>query len=75
MANDNQDISSLEDFAGLGRYSNPEFVWTDVVGPTAVKFLDSNRLGQQYVNDMFVGDVHRGNLYHFDLNEERTGYY
>jgi hypothetical protein len=21
---------------------------------------------------MFVGDVHRGNLYHFELNEERT---
>ena len=72
MANDKQDISSLEDFAGLGRYSDPEFVWTDVVGPTAVTFLDSNRLGQQYANDMFVGDVHRGNLYHFELNEART---
>jgi len=72
IVNDAQDISSLEDFAGLGRYSNPEFVWTDVVGPTAVKFLNSSRLGQQYVNDMFVGDVHRGNLYHFELNEERT---
>ena len=73
IVKDNQDISSLEDFAGLGRYSNPEFVWTEVVGPTAIKFLDSNRLGQQYVNDMFVGDVHMGNLYHFELNEERTG--
>ena len=72
MANDKEDISSLEDFAGLGRYSDPEFVWTDVVGPTAVTFLDSNRLGQQYANDMFVGDVHRGNLYHFELNEART---
>ena len=72
MVNDEQDVSSLEDFAGLGRYSDPEFVWTDVVGPTAVTFLDSNRLGQQYANDMFVGDVHRGNLYHFDLNEART---
>jgi aldose sugar dehydrogenase len=66
------DISSLENFSGQGRYSNPEFVWTDVVGPTAVTFLDNNRLGQQYANDMFVGDVHRGNLYHFDLNKERT---
>jgi aldose sugar dehydrogenase len=26
----------------------------------------------QYVNDMFVGDVHMGNIYHFDLNEART---
>jgi glucose/arabinose dehydrogenase len=73
IVEDNEDISSLEDFAGLGRYSDPEFVWTDVVGPTAVKFLESNRLGQQYLNDMFVGDVHLGNLYHFELNEERTG--
>jgi aldose sugar dehydrogenase len=67
-----EDISSLENFAGRGRYSNPEFVWTDVVGPTAITFLDKNRLGKQYANDMFVGDVHRGNLYHFELNKERT---
>jgi aldose sugar dehydrogenase len=26
----------------------------------------------QYVNDMFVGDVHFGNIYHFDLTEART---
>ncbi|HKG40927.1 MAG TPA: hypothetical protein VKA98_02210, partial [Nitrososphaeraceae archaeon] len=25
-----------------------------------------------YVNDMFVGDVHNGWIYHFDLNEDRT---
>ena len=72
IAKNKQDISLLEDFAGRGKYSDPEFVWTKVVGPTAVTFLDSNRLGQQYANDMFVGDVHRGNLYHFELNEERT---
>ena len=72
MVNDEQDVSLLEDFEGLGRYSDPEFVWTDVVGPTAVTFLDSNKLGQRFTNDMFVGDVHRGNLYHFELNQERT---
>jgi aldose sugar dehydrogenase len=72
MVNDEEDVSSLEDFGGLGRYSDPEFVWTDVVGPTAVTFLDSNKLGQRFTNDMFVGDVHRGNLYHFELNRERT---
>ena len=24
-------------------------------------------------NDMFVGDIKNGNLYHFDLNQQRTG--
>ena len=72
MVNDEQDVFLLEDFGGLGRYSDPEFVWTDVVGPTAVTFLDSNKLGQRFTNDMFVGDVHRGNLYHFELNQDRT---
>jgi hypothetical protein len=41
-------------------------------GPTAAKFLNSDKLGTQYVNDMFVADVHNGWIYHFDLNEYRT---
>ena len=44
----------------------------DTEGPTALKFLNSDKLGIQYVNDMFVGDVHNGWIYHFDLNEYRT---
>jgi glucose/arabinose dehydrogenase len=63
----------LVNFEGKGRYSDPEFAWIETVGPTALKFLNSdNKLGMQYVNDMFVGDVHMGNIYHFDLNEART---
>jgi aldose sugar dehydrogenase len=63
----------LVDFEGKGKYSDPEFAWIETVGPTALKFLNSdNKLGTQYVNDMFVGDVHLGNIYHFDLNEART---
>jgi glucose/arabinose dehydrogenase len=63
---------NLFDFGGKAKYSTPEFSWFNTVGPTAVKFLNSDKLGAQYVNDMFVGDVHNGNLYHFDLNEDRT---
>jgi aldose sugar dehydrogenase len=37
-----------------------------------IKVLNSDKLGIQYVNDMFVGDVHNGWIYHFDLNEYRT---
>jgi glucose/arabinose dehydrogenase len=62
----------IVDFEGKGKYSDPEFAWINTVGPTAVKFLVSDKLGMQYVNDMFVGDVHNGRIYHFDLNEYRT---
>ena len=35
-------------------------------------FSDSERFGNEFENDMFVGDFNNGNLYHFDLNEDRT---
>jgi len=38
---------------------------------TAVKFFNSTKFGKQYENDMFVGDYHKGYLYHFDLSKER----
>ncbi len=55
-----------------GKYSEPEFTWATSVLPTAIKFLTSDKLGPQYKNDMFVADM-RGNIYHFDLNENRDG--
>jgi glucose/arabinose dehydrogenase len=42
------------------------------VGPTAIKFLHSDKLGKQYQNDIFVGDIIHGNIYHFKLNANRT---
>jgi glucose/arabinose dehydrogenase len=62
----------LEDFDGTGIYSDPKFVWNNTVGVTALKFLNSTGLGEEYQNDMFVADINNGRLYHFDLNEERT---
>ena len=62
----------LVNFEGNGNYSDPEFVWTDTVGPTAIKFLHSDRLGKQYENDVFVSDITQGNIYHFDLDINRT---
>src|SRR5919197_112960 len=64
---------NLVTFGGRGKYSPPDFTWNSTPGLTALKFLSSDKLGKQYQNDMFVGDFHRGNLYHFELNEERTG--
>jgi glucose/arabinose dehydrogenase len=68
-ANENKNYGLL-DFNGKRQYSSPEFVWD--VAPTAISFLDSDELGQQYKNDIFVGDAKYGNLYHFKLNEQRT---
>jgi glucose/arabinose dehydrogenase len=56
----------------IGKYSPPEFIWKIPAGVTAIKFLDSNKLGEEYENDMFVGDFNNGRLYHFELNENRT---
>jgi glucose/arabinose dehydrogenase len=63
----------LVNFGGKGIYRSPEFVWKPTIGPTALKFLNSDKLGKQYENTMFVGDVNTGNLYNFKLNEDRTG--
>jgi len=62
----------LVDFDGRGRYSDPEFTWQQTVAPTGLDFLNSTGLGAAYQNDLFVGDYNNGNLYHFDLNENRT---
>jgi glucose/arabinose dehydrogenase len=58
-------------FDGKGNYSDPEFVWKETVAPTALKFLNSSKLGSQYENTIFVGDVTTGNLYNFRLDSAR----
>jgi len=62
----------LVDFGGKGRYSPPELTWIPPVAPTAIKFFNSDKLGDQYTNDVFVADANTGSIYHFDLNEKRT---
>ena len=64
--------SNLVDFGGKGKYKVPEFIWFQTVAPTALKFLNSPKLGKQYQNDLFVGDYNNGNLYHFKLSQDRT---
>jgi glucose/arabinose dehydrogenase len=64
---------NLADFGGVGKYRSPEFVWNGTIGITSLKFLSSNKLGKQYQNDMFISDINNGNIYHFRLNDTRTG--
>jgi aldose sugar dehydrogenase len=65
--------TELVNFGGKGKYSSPAFVWIPPVAPTALRFLDSDKLGTRYINDIFVGDANTGRIYNFDLNEQRTG--
>lgn len=64
-------IEDLFYFDGKGKYSDPEFVWKETVAPTALKFLNSSKLGSEYENTIFVGDVKTGNLYNFKLDSTR----
>jgi glucose/arabinose dehydrogenase len=62
----------LVDFGGKGKYSVPEFIWKETIGVTAIKFLNSDKLGKNYENDLFVGCFSLGIIFHFDLNKDRT---
>jgi glucose/arabinose dehydrogenase len=46
-------------------------VWEKSIGPTALVFLASDKLGAEYKNDIFVGSVERCIIYHFSLTEDR----
>jgi aldose sugar dehydrogenase len=65
--------NDLVDFGGKGKYHPPQFTWFRSVVPTGITFLNSNKMGNLYENDMFVADAINGNIYHFKLNPQRTG--
>lgn len=65
-------IDDLITFDDNGRYQDPKLVWTKSAGLTSIVFLNSDKLGPRYENDMFVGDVHNGRIYHFELNKARN---
>jgi glucose/arabinose dehydrogenase len=55
------------------KYADPVFSWEEQIGITDLEFLDSTALGPKYAYNLFVGDINSGNLYYFELNENRTG--
>ena len=73
VSRDVEGISDLVFFPG-SHYADPKFSWLNTVGPTAVVFLNSARLGVEYQNDLFVGDINNGNLYRFRMNATRDGF-
>lgn len=67
------DKSKLINFNGNGKYYEPVFTWVDTVAPTAIAFINSKIFGEEYENDLLVGSVKQGRIFHFNLNETRTG--
>lgn len=64
--------TGLVDFNGTGKYKDPEFTWTEKVVPVGLTFMNSDKLGNSYQNDLFVGSFLNGHIYHFDLTQGRN---
>ena len=66
------ELSSLpgyEDYV----YKDPEFSWEEVVSPVGINFGKFKET-DNYDNSVFVGDCNNGNLYKFELNQNRDGF-
>lgn len=59
-------------YFGKSSYAEPKLSWITPIGITALKFLDSDKLGKKYQNNMFVGDINNGLLYRFILGGNRS---
>jgi glucose/arabinose dehydrogenase len=73
MSRSNVTERNLVNFRG-SHYSDPIFSWYSCIGVTGIEFLKSSKLGQKYMNNIFVGDINNGNLYYFELNKIRTSF-
>ncbi|HYY67268.1 MAG TPA: PQQ-dependent sugar dehydrogenase [Nitrososphaeraceae archaeon] len=65
--------NDLVNFLGSSSYADPVFSWGRAVGVTDIEFYNSDKLGTDYTNNIFVGDANNGDLYFFEVNEDRTG--
>jgi aldose sugar dehydrogenase len=65
--------NSLNDLQVLPNsfYSDPQLSWREPVALTDIEFINSSKLGEQYLYKMMVGDYKQGNLYILSLNEKR----
>ena len=74
VSRDVEGTNDLVSFDGSNHYADPKFSWLNTVAPTAIVFLNSAGLGTAYENDVFVGDINNGRLYHFKLDATRNGF-
>ena len=68
LSGDTED--DLFNFPG-SHYADPRFSWAAPVAPTDIEFFSSSNLGDRFANNIFVGDINNGNLYFFQVNENR----
>ena len=54
-------------------YHDPQFTWEKTVAPTGISFVNSDKF-ENYKNSLLVGDCNNGNIYKFELNENRDGF-
>jgi len=64
--------NDLVNFRGSSSYQDPVFSWGRTVGVTDIEFYESDVLGDDYTNNIFVADANHGDLYFFEINEDRT---
>ena len=67
-----ESVDDLVSFQG-SQYIDPVFSWQITPAVTDIEFLHSSKLGDKYANNIFVGDYNNGNVYYFEVNEDRTG--
>ena len=65
--------NDLVNFLGSSSYADPVFSWGSTQGVTDIEFYDSDKLGDDYTNNIFVGDANNGDLYYFEVDEDRSG--
>jgi aldose sugar dehydrogenase len=68
LSGDTED--DLVNFPG-SHYADPLLSWIERTAPTDIEFLSSSKLGERYTNKIFDGDINNGNLYFFEVNENR----
>ncbi len=65
-------LAQLPGYPGY-TYHDPQFTWMKTVAPTGIAFVNSPQF-EKYKNSVFVGDCNNGNLYRFQLNDNRNGF-
>jgi aldose sugar dehydrogenase len=65
-------LAALPGYPGY-TYHDPQFTWMKPVAPTGIAFVNSPQF-EKYKNSVFVGDCNNGNLYKFQLNDNRDGF-
>ncbi|MGD9532862.1 MAG: hypothetical protein AB7V56_03720 [Candidatus Nitrosocosmicus sp.] len=68
--NTEEDLVNFED----SHYADPVLTWFDPPALADIEFLNSTSMGENYCNNLFVGDYNNGNRYCFELNPHRNGF-